>query len=472
MKVVKNYIYNVIYQILILILPFITIPYISKVLGASGIGINAYTASIMQYFILFASLGINTYGNREIAYYQHDKAKVSSLFWEIYSLKIILTVLIYGLFLIFLYFVHDYKWYYFYQSFSLIAVAFDISWLFMGLEDFKKIIIRNCFVKIISLICIFTLVKDFNDLGVYILILSLSTLIGNITLFPYLSKLVYPFHKVTNLKPFKHLKSTFILFIPQISVSLYIVLNKTILGFFKGSTAVGYYENADKLIVIVIALLTATKTVLMPRVANLHSQGKHEETKNLLYSFFSFLSFLSIPATIGLMVISHKFALWFFGNEFSMTGIALIFYAPSLIFNAWNTVIGQQYLLPLNRMKEYNMSIFVAAIMTVFLDLFVVVPFGVYGIAFISTISELIVAGVQLFYIRHEIDFYQLFQSYFKMLISASVMGIVLYYLNSYLEMSLLNLGIEVIVSICIYVMISYFLKVNIVMNVIEQIKK
>lgn len=468
MKVLKNYLYNIVYQVFVLILPFVTVPYISRVLEASGVGINAYTSSIVQYFILFASLGINTYGNREIAYNQGNKDAISRVFWEIYVLRIFLVCIVYCVFWIFLLNVHKYETYYFYQSFGLLAVAFDISWLFMGLEDFKKTVLRNTLVKCVSLILIFTFVKTASDLGLYILILSLSTLFGNLTLFPYLKKTVNPIRSIKKLHPFRHLKASFIMFIPQISVSLYIVLNKTILGFFKGTTDVGYFENADKLIAMVIAVLTATKTVLMPRVASLHSQGQHDKTKELVYQFFQLLNLLAIPATVGLMVIGPKFSVWFFGSEFAPTGIALLFYAPSLIFNAWNTVLGQQYLLPLDRMKEYNNSIFYAAIITVVLDLLVAKPFGLYGIAAVSTVSEILVAGIQMIYLRNDLSFKNLFNGFLKTCLAGLLMGVIIYIINSKVAFNFISLVLEIVLGVVVYIVILLLFKVDIVTSTIS----
>ena len=88
-SITKNYLYNLIYQVLILILPLITAPYISRVLGAENIGIYSYTTSLSAYFILFGSLGIALYGQREIAYKQNDKKEYSKIFWEVLILRFI-----------------------------------------------------------------------------------------------------------------------------------------------------------------------------------------------------------------------------------------------------------------------------------------------------------------------------------------------------------------------------------------------
>ncbi|RXA74293.1 flippase, partial [Pediococcus acidilactici] len=170
MKIVKNFLFNVSYQVFILLVPLVTTPYISRVLGSEGVGINAYTNSIIQYFILFGSIGISTYGNRQIAYSRGNARDVSQDFWEISILRFLTIAISYIAFLIYLNFVSQYHGFFFAQSFQIIAAAFDISWLFMGLENFKITVLRNFVVKIISLVCIFTMVKTENDLGTYILI--------------------------------------------------------------------------------------------------------------------------------------------------------------------------------------------------------------------------------------------------------------------------------------------------------------
>ena len=166
-SITKNYIYNLTYQILVLILPLITTPYISRVLGAENIGIYSYTLSISAYFILFGSLGISLYGQREIAYNQGKKNKCSIIFWEIIILRTI-TMLI-SLILYYFIFVNgqQYQIYYKILTLELIANCLDISWFFQGIEEFKKTVMRNMVVKLISIISIFIFVKKESDLYIY-----------------------------------------------------------------------------------------------------------------------------------------------------------------------------------------------------------------------------------------------------------------------------------------------------------------
>ena len=150
-SIAKNYMYNLIYQILVLILPLITTPYISRVFGAENIGIYSYTISISTYFILFGSLGISVYGQREIAYLQDKKGEYSKTFWEIVILRFITMSI--AMFIFYITFVNfgQYKMYYVILLLELLANSLDISWFFVGLEEFKKTVSRNVVVKIISI---------------------------------------------------------------------------------------------------------------------------------------------------------------------------------------------------------------------------------------------------------------------------------------------------------------------------------
>lgn len=190
MRVVRNYLYNAFYQIFILLVPLITTPYLSRVLGPVGIGINAYTNSIIQYFILFGSIGINLYGNRQIAFVREDRKELTKTFYEIFFLRILTIFVALLAFMFFLLSTNQYHVYYLAQSVSIIAAAFDISWFFMGVENFAVTVLRNFVVKIVTLISIFSFVKSEADLWLYILILSLSLLLGNLTLFPNLKKYI------------------------------------------------------------------------------------------------------------------------------------------------------------------------------------------------------------------------------------------------------------------------------------------
>ena len=159
----KNYIYNLIYQLLVIVLPLITTPYLSRVLGAEGVGIYSYTLSITTYFVLFGSLGIAMYGQREIAYIRDDGTKKSKTFWEILLLRFATMSISLIIFIFMFANGENYNLYYKILILEIIANSLDISWFFQGMEEFKKTVTRNIIVKIISVICIFTLIKKAED---------------------------------------------------------------------------------------------------------------------------------------------------------------------------------------------------------------------------------------------------------------------------------------------------------------------
>src|SRR5699024_7172 len=143
-----------------------------------------FTNSIIQYFILFANMGIGYYGNRQIAYVRENKDQMSKTFWEIQIVKTIMTLYAFVAFEIFMIFYTRQSEYMWAQSLNLIAIAFDISWFYEGIEDFKVTVLKNSLVKVISMIAIFVFIKGPKDVTLYIIVLALSTLIGNLTLWP------------------------------------------------------------------------------------------------------------------------------------------------------------------------------------------------------------------------------------------------------------------------------------------------
>ncbi|HGF7551127.1 TPA: flippase [Enterococcus faecium] len=471
MKIIKNYLYNVGYQLFVIIIPLVTIPYVSRILGSNGIGINAYTNSIIQYFILFGSIGINLYGNRTIAYSRDNKKNMSQTFWEIIILRLICIVISYLLFLLFLFFTKEYKIYYFYQSFFIIAAGFDISWFFMGIEDFRKTVLRNIFVKIASLIAVFIFVKTESDVGKYILVLSISTLMGNLTLWPYLHRFVSR-PDFTKLDLWKHFFPSLTLFIPQIATQVYLVLNKTMLGAMEGVKSTGYYENSDKIVKVILAIITATGTVMLPRVANTYAKGNKEKVYQYLVLSFDFVSSICIPMALGLAAIAPKFSIWFLGSDFAITGKIISILSLVIIFIGWSNVLGTQYLLPTNQTRYYTISVISGASINLIMNIPLIQIFGIYGAVISTVLSELTVTTVQLFFIKRTIKLSKLFTGKWKYFLSAALMFIVVRYMHVMLPSGLLFFTIEAFLGILIYFLLLYLLKAPILNLAITIIRK
>lgn len=471
MQVVKNYLYNASYQVFVLLIPLITTPYLARVLGPTGVGINAYTNSIIQYFILFGSIGVNLYGNRQIAFVRDDKDKMTKTFYEIFLMRIMTIVLAYAAFLIFLMTTGSYHIYYLAQSVSIIAAAFDISWFFMGVENFGVTVLRNLVVKIITLISIFTFVKSFDDLNIYIMILSLSLLIGNITLFPNLRRYIGKV-KFKNLRIWQHLKPSMILFVPQIATQIYLVVNKTMLGSMTSVQAAGYFDQSDKMIKMILAVVTATGTVMLPHVANAFMKGEVEKTKQFLYNSFSFVTALSVPMMFGIAAISKKFVPLFFTDKFLAVTPLMMIESVVILLIAWSNALGTQYLLPTNQNGAFTKSVVLGAVVNIIVNIPFIMLWGALGATISTVLSELAVTGYQLYVLRNQIKYRSLFTDTGKYLLAGFIMFIVVFVVDGKLNSSWTMLIIEVLVGITIYAGLLIVMKAKIVKDAMKMIHK
>lgn len=274
--IARNYIYNTCYQILVLVAPLVTTPYISRVLGASGIGIYNYAQSIATYFIYVGAVGTTIYGQREIAYAQNDQKKRSEIFWEIATIKFVAVTFCAVIYFLFFCKGGEYSSVYRILILEVFASMFDISWFFMGMENFKVTVIRNTIIKLIGIILIFTFVKSSDDVIVYTLCLTLPIFIGNISLWfslpRYLTKVrIHTQGVIRNIRP------ALILFLPQLAIEVYAVLDKTMLGALASDIReVGYYSQASRIIKILLALVTSLGTVMLPAMSSAYAHGQKD----------------------------------------------------------------------------------------------------------------------------------------------------------------------------------------------------
>lgn len=457
MSIAKNYIYNVIYQVFILIVPLITIPYVSKVLGSSGVGINAYTNSIIQYFILFGTIGIALYGNRSIAYVRDNKEELSRTFWAIFILKLITTAIAYLVFLLFLHFVHRFHFIFILQSIYIVSAAFDVTWLYMGLEDFRKTVIRNLAVKIIGTFCIFVFIRTHDDLWKYVLILSLSELFGQLTIWLNIPRTV---NKIkVKWKTIKvHFMPALILFLPQVSIQIYAVLNKTMLGKLSSPSEVGFFDNADKIVKVILAVVTAMGVVMLPRISHTFAKGDTAKVREYLYQSLDFASFLAIPLMFGIAAISINFTKWYFPPEFFKTGYLIIIISPIIVLIAWSNVLGIQYLMPTGRMREFTISVTVGAIVNFIVNLILIHSFQSIGTAVATVIAEFTVTFVQFCFVAKDIKMKRIFRSLWKYLIAGFIMYMVAEAIGKIVHYGILLTMIQVIVGVVVYFLMLFLL--------------
>lgn len=452
MKVIKNYLYNAGYQLLILITPLITVPYVARVLGVHGAGVNSYTNSWVTFFLLLGQMGIALYGNREIAYHRGDEHERSQIFWEIEILQSFTIAVSFLLFIIsVMIFSHQYQIYFLLQSLLIIAGGLDVSWYFMGLEDFKKTVFRNLVIKIVSIGLIFLIVKTPEDLWKYILLLGFSQIIGNVSLWPYLRDSVLRIN-IKRIHPLRHFYPALLLFIPTITTQIYLVVNRMMLGRMVDMQASGQFDYADKITKLILAIVTATGLVMLPHIANKFAKGDVKGIRESLYNSFDFVTALAVPMMFGLAGIARGFAPWFLGDAFAPTAKIMFIESPVILFIAWSNVTGTQYLMPVNRVREFTASVTVGAVTNIILNLFLIEVFGANGAALATVISEFVVTALQIFFIRNTIRRRQLFKYTWKYILAGFIMFIVVYRINGIIKMSIQNLILQFLVGVIVYI--------------------
>ncbi len=469
----KNYLYNLFYQILVIVMPLITTPYLSRVLGAEAIGIYSYTLSIATYFILFGTLGISLYGQREIAYVQEDDKKRSITFWEILFLKIITMTISIFIFWV-TYGMHgQYKIYYRILVIELISQCIDISWFFQGIEEFKKTVIRNSIVKLIFAICIFMFVKSPNDLIKYIVIIAGANLFGNMSLWMYIPKYIQKV-AIKDLHVFKHLKPTILLFIPQIAVQIYTVLDRTMLGIIiEDKSEVGFYEQAQKVVKLLLTLITSLGTVMVPRMASTFAKGDKEQLKKYMYSSFSFVFFLAFPIMAGLILISGEFVPIFFGQGYEKVAVLINVIVPITLFIGLSNIIGTQYLLPTKRQTEFSISVIVGANVNFILNIIVIKKYASIGASITTVIAEFLVTAVQFYFVRKEIDIKTVLRLSKNNIIATVIMFVIVYITTKVLTLhGIYSIIIQITEGCIIYGIILILLKDSFVNDVLNKVNE
>ena len=470
MSIKKNYYYNLFYQILSIILPIITTPYISRVFTANEIGVNAYTASIAQYFILLSSLGVGLYANKVIARVKDEQSKIDKYFWAIFfakSLTTAISLIMYAIVVVFV--IGENEFIYFLQAINIISIAFDISWLFIGLEQFKNVVMRNTMVRLSSVVCILLFVKDVNDLGKYIFILAASNLIGMLVMWIYVPKFVSKFYFEPEFI-LKQIKPLLKLFIPQVISMVYSVLDKTMLGIFSTQEQVGFYDQSQKIIKILQTVITSLTTVMIPRISYLLANNNHEEVRRYMEKTFKYMSYLAFPITFGLFAVAEDFSVWFFGSAFWEVGPVLKLNAFVIIAVSCGYLIGLQYLIPSGREKELSLSYTLAAVLNFVLNLFMLKRFGAIGAVISTIVAEFAVAIVQFFFVRKELDVLKMLRGCTKSLIACIIMILVISPIS--LKSLFITTIIKAIVGMIVYFSVMFILKSDIQKEVIKTVLK
>lgn len=397
MKLLKNYAYNLSYQLLVIILPIITTPYVTRVFSSSDLGTYGFYASISTYFVLMATLGVGNYGTKEISGHAD---RVRETFWGIYSLQFLaglVSTVSYILVCILVPGMNNPVAYMF--IISLLSKTLDISWLFQGLEDFKKITLRNVTVKLLGVVSIFLFVKSSQDLLLYIFFLLGFEMLGQLSMWlpsrPYIGK---PAFSIKAGK--RHLGPILMLFLPQIAITLYVTLDRTMLGAMASTSDVGIFDQAQKIISILLTIVTSLGSVMLPRVSSLLAEGDQKEVDRMHETSFLIYNLIIFPIIAGLIMVNQDFVSFFLGRDFQAAKIAIYIMVFKMLFIGWTNIMGIQILIPHNKNKEFMLSTTLPAFFSVGLNLLLLPSLGFIGASITSLLAEALVWAIQLYYVR------------------------------------------------------------------------
>lgn len=463
------------YEILLLITPLITTPYLSRVLGADGVGIVSFSESVVSYFTLVATLGVATFGKREISYVQDSKSARTQIFWDTKALSVITSLIVLIVYIVFS-ICQDNQVLYLILTFNLLAVTVDITWFFQGMEEFGKIVIRNIIFKVINIIYIFIFVRKPDDLVKYVFGIAFFLFLGNVSLWVYIPQFVEK-PSVKNVRPFRNIKTVISLFVPTVAIQVYTVLDKTMIGMItKSAFENGYYEQALKLSRMVLTVVTALGVVMIPRIGYHYGKGEIKEVQSFMYRSYRFVWFLGIPLCCGLIGIASNFVPWFYGEGFDKVVILLKILSFLILSIGINNVTGMQYLIPTKRQNLFTFTVLAGAIINFVLNYFLISLYQSVGAAVASVTAETVIALIQLYLIRNELSLAKVFMSCRNYVIAGIIMLVILMKLGNILIPSMWNTFIMIITGASLYFVIllierdSFF--IDNMKNIFQKIKE
>ena len=471
-SVKKNFALSTAYQILILAVPFVTTPYVSRVLGADGIGVYSFTNSIVLYFTMFAALGTMSYGAREISRARNDREQLSRLFWEIELLVVCTTLSCMALWGVWVVVAPEYNIIYLVLTMSLLTTIADISWFFTGLEQFKYIVLRNSIVKIAGIILLFVFIREKDDLTLYIFLMTLTNLLGALSMWMYIPRMVDKVEWRT-LRIKNHFKETLVYFIPTIATSVYTILNKVLLGFMGGDIREnGYYEQATKIIAICQMLtFTALNSVLGARIAYLFAENKIEEIHQRIEKSLNYILLAGLGLCMGLMAIAPRFVPWFFGPGYEPTIVLIQMLGPIVLIIGISNCLGSQYYTPAGLRKQSARYIVYGAVENLLLNIILIPCYGAKGAVIGSLAAEFTITVLYLYNCKGYMTFRQIVSCGWQKAVAGFVMFGVVWYICGVVCNATIAILSSIVVGSLVYAIILLLLHDRFSLEMVDMVR-
>lgn len=414
-----NFIMNMMLTMSSFIFPLITFPYISRILLPTGTGRVNFATSLISYFIMFAQLGVPTYGIRACAKVRDDKKKLTKTAQELLIINLVMSAISYIILFICLFTIprlREDRLLYIIVSTSILLSSIGMEWMYKALEQYTYITIRSIIFKFIALIGMFLFVHEQNDYIIY----------GGITIFAScasnLMNLINA-HKYIDLKPVgnynfrPHLKAVSIFFAMSCATIIYTHLDTIMLGFMATDDDVGYYGAAVKIKTILVSIVTSLGTVLLPRASYYVQNNMMEEFKNITHKSLNFIFLLATPMTIFFILFAKQGIFFLSGSAFEGSILPMQIIMPTVLFIGITNLLGIQILVPTGREKYVLYSEIVGAVVNIILNVILIPAYQSAGAAMGTLAAEFAVLVVQFFVLRNEIKSAFASIKYYKILI-------------------------------------------------------
>lgn len=427
-KLLSNMIYSGVFQLLFLITPVITIPYVSRIFSPSDLGLYATSYAVVIFLVQIASFGMPLYGTRAIAQ-ANNKKEQSQLLANLWIIQITATFIIFLLYCLFSYFLIKERKIYLLQGLLLLTNLFDISWFYRGIEEIKKTIFRNLISKIIAILLIYTLVKNETHFVYYIIINIFGVLIGNLSMVFQLRKYI-DFSKLKPKIHYHNIRSSFDLLIPQSIESGKSMLPKIILVWLGTYKEAGLLDQGLKITNILSGIFYSIVNSMIPRLSYLASKKRKDEIEKLVYLFTIVIVIISSMIISGTLAISEFFVPLFFGKGYNGVIPIMNIVIFSILFSPFSYFFGQGLLLSFSQDKKYQRIIAISGVVLVIFSFLLAKPLGGIGISIAYILSELIIMIMSLYYSRRVINM----RSTISMLPSTPLLIIINHFITSRLK--------------------------------------
>lgn len=400
----KNLFFSILLIVANYLFPFLTYPYVSRILGVANIGICNFTDSVINYFILFSMLGIDTLGVREVARNKGDRQALDKTFSNLFIVNMLLTSLMLVLLIVLTFTVKEFsehKDLMFLGAFKLVFNSLLVEWLYKGLEEFKLISLRSIAVKTLYVAGVFLLVRERDDIWIYYM-LSCAMVVANALVNIILSRSKVRV-RFSGLRLTSTFKSMLAIGLYAILTSMYTTFNVVFLGFAAGDTQVGLYTTATKLYAMVMALFTAFTGVMIPRMSNLVSEGEMDKFRSYFGKAVDVLFAFSFPIVIWMIGMAPDIVRLISGPEYGAAVTPMMIIAPLVFIIGYEQILVLQTLLPLGKDKVLLRNSAIGAFTGVCLNLLLVPTLMAVGSAVVWISSEVLILILSQLVVRKEI---------------------------------------------------------------------